>query len=196
MWVRWVMFGAAAILGACTNFPIKGFNDYVLTQTVVQPSYDPGNFRLAHGGKDMPVVVHGQTLGQTPAQIGAAIAGAMTGHTPAGPTTFKSQQQAGGKESRLAVKIDPVLSMSAIDLCEGRKLESRLKSAPEEVRMIIAYCNGDRRLSSTHLSLNLGDDPRGVNAVAFRKAMAVVALRLFPARDPNDDPDRRPFLNN
>lgn len=172
-------------LAACAGGPFGGVDTYVLTKTQVRPSYDVANFRFAHGGGEMPIVVTGESPGAGGAAIGEAVAAAMTGHTPAGPTTFAYRPETSADASRLAVRVAPPITLSANALCAGSDPESAA-GTDQRLTLLIAYCNRDRHLSSTRLSVPRGT--AGPDATALDRGAAVTALKLFPARDPNDDP--------
>ncbi|MCR9219624.1 MAG: hypothetical protein NXI21_05300 [Alphaproteobacteria bacterium] len=189
MTVRWSTFSAAAaalfLLAGCAGGG-GGFSDFVLTKTQVRPAYDPGNFRFAHAGRTMPVVVHGE-IGDFPSdEIGAALADVMTGFTPAGRTDFVGDQAVGTDVSRLAVKAAPPIDMSANSLCAGERLTERADAREGEFRLLIAYCNRTRHLSSTVLTVRQTPDAGALQTDGFRQGARQVAVRLFPARNPDD----------
>lgn len=190
---RALLVALALGLGACGGAPLLGSSDFVLTKTRVKPAYDIGNFRFAHGSKEMPIAVSGQARGLDARAIGIVLAQAMTGHTPAGPTTFVSAPDMPPDASRLAVKVAPPIDMSAGSLCAGRRLDQQPADmdgkvrTPDRLTLLLAYCNGARHLSSTHLTLALPVGGTGLDTPAFRRGAAVAATELFPARDPNDD---------
>lgn len=185
-----VIAAAALALAACTSAPIGAFNDYVLTKTQVRPAYDVGNFRFLHANQETPVAVSGGVLGESPQALGEALAGYMTGRTPAGRTTFVYRDGVSGEASRLAVKGAPPIDMSANSLCVGERLDERAEETPGIARLLIAYCDGDRPLSFTVLTVDVTKDRRALGAPAFRRGAELAARQLFPVRDPNDDPDR------
>ncbi|MBP5855760.1 hypothetical protein KAJ83_01975 [Marivibrio halodurans] len=188
-----LLLALALGLAACGGTPLLGSSDFVLTKTQVKPAYDVGNFRFAHGSKNMPVAVSGRARGLDEQAIGVAIAQAMTGRTPVAPTTFVSAPDTPLDASRLAVRVAPPIDMSAGSLCAGRRIDQQAQDMdgkvrePDRLTLLLAYCNGARHLSSTHLTLALPADGTGFDTPAFRRAAALVATEIFPARDPNDD---------
>jgi hypothetical protein len=183
-----LLIGVLTGFGACAA---GGWTDYVLTKTQVRPAYEVADFRFLHGGKTMPVVVHGTAFGLPEGEIGAAIGRHMTGHTLAAPTRLVSDQSAGTGTSRLAVKIAPPVDMSANSLCAGERLaETASPRGDGRLALLVAYCNRDRHLSSTHLTVDIPSGGQPVEAPTLRKALALTATKLFPARDPNEDSDR------
>lgn len=190
MTIRWSTIPAAAaalfLLAGCAG--VAG--GFVLTKTQVRPAYDPGNFRFAHAGETMPVVVHGEVGDLRSEAIGAALADTMTGFTPAGRTGFVGDQTAGTDVSRLAVKAAPPIDMSANSLCAGERLTEPAEARDGDIRLLIAYCNRTRHLSSTMVTVRAAPNPGALQADAFQRAARQAAVQLFPARNPNERGER------
>lgn len=181
---------AAALIGlaACAG-GLGGSADFVLTRENIRPAYVPDNFRFFHGGKTMPVVVHGRALGADADELAAALADHLDGHSPAARTDFVASSPAEAGESRLVVQVAPPPPLLARDICDGSKVDDTAQtSATDGVsEFLFAYCVRDRDQSAIRLATR-AESPQDP---AFARGAAVAAQRIFPVRDPDTDPGCR-----
>lgn len=175
-------------LAACAGGP-GGSADFVLTRENIRPAYVPDNFRFFHGGKTMPVVVHGRALGADADGLAAALADHLDGHSPAARTDFVASSPAEAGESRLVVQVNPPATLLARDVCDGSKVngDAAIPAEAGSASFLFAYCVRDRDQSTIRLATR-ADSPE---TPAFARGAAIAARRIFPARDPDTDPGCR-----
>lgn len=175
---------AALGLAACATSPVQ-------TQNYVAPTYDFGNFRNYHQGRDTRVVVYGDPFKIPKQRFDRIVTGLMQGYNSGGPTNFTTQPGPSAEPNlRVVMAFDAAPQYG--DLCSA----NAFSPAPggERLTLTAAWCWGDRLDSRVE-----GSAPpvSGPNDPAFAELVHQVTFELFPPNgykrfynedDGNDDP--------
>jgi hypothetical protein len=157
------------------------------TPGLIAPPYYRGSYQPGETGiqGQMPVVVRGNPFPAPDVDVGAAVAGAMQGHTW-WPTNFVPSTVNPLASYRVVVLFSPPPAMPYPDLCSAAVLPSAPPQpqprVPARTPVSVALCKWDVLMAATSTTVEAAapDDPR------FRAVMAGLARALFPLRNPDD----------
>jgi hypothetical protein len=157
------------------------------TPGLIAPPYYRGSYQPGETGiqGQMPVVVRGNPFPAPDVDVGAAVAGAMQGHTW-WPTNFVPSTVNPLASYRVVVLFSPPPAIPYPDLCSAAVLPSAPPQpqprVPARTPVSVALCKWDVLMAATSTTVEAAapDDPR------FRAVMAGLARALFPLRNPDD----------
>jgi hypothetical protein len=169
--------GVLALAG-CTG---TGVIDYVQ----VKPGYRPQQFAYVAGGRDLMTDVQGNPFAMPQEEFNAAVTDAMQRAHFGPPTNFTTTP---GETARLNYRVrllfnGPTASTGAA-VCAGVPAIIGPSPGAGTVRLLAAFCNGERPMS--YLSAHV-DGVRDAHDPAFRDFMRQVTTNLFP---PQNRPER------
>jgi hypothetical protein len=154
-----------------------GVIDYVQ----VKPSYRPQRFAYAAGGRDLMTDIQGNPFAMLQEEFNAAVTDAMQ-RAHFGPAT--NFTTAPGETARLNYRVrllfnGPAASTGAI-VCGGEPAAIAPSPDGGNVRLLAAFCNGERPLS--YLTAHVGGI-QDAHDPAFRDFMRQVTINLFPPQN-------------
>ena len=181
-----VIIAGLALAGCASGSGLDGGRiDYVR----VDGGYHQSDFAYGASGRDLATDMIGNpfpNVGQ--AEFGQAVTDAMQGSHFGPRTHFATAPDDSARPAyRVRMLWNGAPSINGQELCDGTPLEGGTGAGGEEIRLIAAFCRGDR--AQTYVvgsvdEVSSPDDPR------FRTFVRHVTSRLFPPADRFDDPDR------
>ncbi len=169
------------VLTACTA-------GTVIYPTYIQPSYEPDvlNSVAAYGGVKVHVV--GNPFGAEQAVVDRGIADAMNGSN-FGPRLNFTPADVERSPYRFVVLFNPAENANQAQVCADP--DQPRHSASQGVKLLMAFCNGSNRISST---VATGQPASGVEDPAFRSLLRNVTTLLVPPR--REDQGDNSFKNS
>lgn len=183
-----VLLLAAGALLAC---------DYNHRRSYVEPTYRPGVFNYAAGGRDLTVETIGNPFvgrGVGDQDFPDVITASMQGRNLGQATNFTATPGVTARpQYKVVIAFNPIEPATYRALCEG---EVRSGPTEESIRVKAAFCQGGRSSGQrvlTGVRANVIAEA-GPDSEAFRKMMAGITRDLFPLWDNDFDDDCRGML--
>lgn len=158
--------------------PLAACEDYGrVTQTVVDPTYRPGELAYAAEGGGIQVLVHGSTADHGRERLTELVLDAFRRSTGGLGTSFTTDAREGQRGVyRVVVAFNPQVQMTDPELCAGQVPASR--PAGDELTLRAALCRGGRSLTGAIgvMKNDLARDPR-----RFDRFLRDVGHALFPS---------------
>ena len=150
-------------------------------------SYDFGNFRVYHEGRDTRVQIHGNPFDTDAEAFAKAVTDRMQRQHIGRPTNFTTTPGESAAELFRVVLVFNGELAGSPDPCSGGAYRP---SAGDEIQITLeaAWCYGSNAESQV---LGVASGIEGADDPAFRQLIAAVTLNLFPRRNPDEDRDDR-----
>jgi hypothetical protein len=174
---------AALGLVALTGCAATGVIEFVQ----VKPGYSQQQFAYAAGGRDLMTDVRGNPFAMPQEEFSAAVTDAMQRAHFGPPTRFTTTP---GETARLNYRVrllfnGPAASTGAV-VCAGEPAIVGPSPQAGNVRLLAAFCNGERPMS--YLSAHAGGI-QDAHDPAFRDFMRQITTTLFPPQN-REEQDR------
>ena len=144
-------------------------------------SYDPAIVDYVVSRGAMYTEVLGNPFSTPLEEVESAVTRAMSGANPGQPIRFSTELEGDGRSPyRLVVAFNPAPGLSGYNLCLDEPGEAGV--AAQQVRVIAAFCAGERRETSVSGRLPQASGP---NDPALGELLRRMTVELFPRNNPD-----------
>jgi hypothetical protein len=177
---------AGVLLAACTSGPNR------ISYGYLDPGYSLGQVVYASEPGAVRTDILGDPFGVGASRFNDAVTQVMAKSHFGPPVVFTTSPEVKTRASyHVVMAFDAPIGLGGERVCSDASTSDLKEPRPQLVHVVAAFCQGGYPL--TYVVGEMRRD-QGPDNAQFRNFVSSVTLRLFPAQNPEDRPDRDMFI--